>query len=142
MIRLILTLLSLSLFAACTQVNQVMDVTGLNGRHVLAYQRKDLTTVRCVVPPSDLIANEKKGGIIPDVSIRKLGLLINSTETVDPKAIKEISADFPDTEVLRFRLCEQYGNSLLTLEQYQQFQKIIQVVQDTVPSHNGLGTPS
>ena len=140
---LMVTFLSLSLFSACTQVNHVMDLTGINGRNILEYQRKDQTVVKCVSPPSDLIATYKTGGIKPDVSLRKLGLFINSAETVEPKAIKEFSADFPDIEVLRFRVCEQYGNSLLTLDQYQQFQKVLQVVQDPVPSQGGpIKSPS
>ena len=142
MTRLILVFFLLMMVVACGQVTPFMDFTGLNGRHILEYQPRDTTNVRCVAPPSNLIANGKNGGITPDVFLRKLGEFITSTETINPQPLKEISADFPDTEVLHFRLCEQYGNRTLTLEQYQQLQKILQVIQEASHAPPRLGAPS
>ncbi|MDK2744336.1 MAG: hypothetical protein NDI90_15620 [Nitrospira sp. BO4] len=78
--------------------------------------------VTCFEPPKDVV--EKGGGVDASIAIKEIGEVLKASGSakVDTQRIREISTGVNDFEVLEFRFCTQYGNEVLTPQEYQKFQ--------------------
>lgn len=102
-----------------------------NIRPIVEFPRPDGTTVKCVSPPPAVIARQTVRSENVDATVKRLGELlkasVESRVQIDPQRIREISADVENFEVVAFRLCEQYGNGILSREEYRKFEEVLPV---------------
>ena len=101
--------------------------THLSDRKEHIYTRADGTPVKCLEPPPDVMA--KGAGAEAEVAAKNIGRILkgNIKGQVETERIREISKNVSDFEAVEFRLCQQYGNGVLTPEQYQEFQRLLPV---------------
>lgn len=91
-------------------------------RPIHIFVRPDNVTVKCIEPPADVIL--KSGDAKVNAAVKGIGELIKaeSTMKVEVQKIRELSAGVNNFEVIEFRLCTQYGNGVLTPQQFQRIQ--------------------
>jgi hypothetical protein len=83
---------------------------------------KDGTKIQCVEPPPDVVASGVRANA--EVAATKVGNLLKGTGGVgvDIERIRqEVPSDVSSFEVIEYRICTQYGNGVLTKEEYRTF---------------------
>ncbi len=83
---------------------------------------KDGTTVQCLEPLPDVIAIGVKAN--SEVAAQKIGTLLKGTAGVgvDIERIRqELPSDVSAFELVEFKICMQYGNQVLSKEEYRAF---------------------
>ena len=91
-------------------------------RHLVEFPRKDGPPIQCYEPPPDVIA--KGGRANTELMAEKFGTFLKGTGGVglDVERIRqELPADVSAFEVFEFRICAQYGNGVLSKEEYHAF---------------------
>lgn len=116
----LLLLGSALLLAACAadpNIRKTIVITGPNG------------TITCVEPPPAVIARLTQRSGEVDASVKRVGELLKASAesrvAIDPQRIREISPDVEAFEVVAFDLCVQYGNGILSREEYRKFIEIL-----------------
>ena len=115
-------------------------------RHVVEFPRKDGPPLQCFEPPQDVIIKGGKAKL--ELTAKGLENLLQATGGVglDVERIRqELPADVASFEVIEFRMCAQYGNGVLSKEEYHAFTtQIIPAYKKNPPEKPVLdaGTPA
>lgn len=91
-------------------------------RPTYEFTLKDGTPVRCVEPPPDVIATGVN--VNAEVAARKIGTILKGTGGigVDIERIRqELPSDVSAFDLVEFKICIQYGNQVLSKEEYRSF---------------------
>jgi hypothetical protein len=120
----VLSFLPLFAVASCAPL---LDYTGLSGRQVIDYQRRDGLAVRCVGPPPEVFVKEMNSGAHSNAAARQLVALArgNEADAANLEQLGKLSSLDSDLEVVRFRLCELYGNGAITPDEYHRLENLL-----------------
>lgn len=96
--------------------------TSPSKRNSVHFILKDGSKVQCAEPPPDVVARGIK--LNAEVAAGRVVSLLKGTGGVDvdiERIRQEVPSDVAAFEVLEFRICAQYGNGVLTKEEYRAF---------------------
>lgn len=113
---LVILPLILGISASCSYINP-------SARDVQIFKRSsDGKEVHCLKPPPDVISKRTDANL--EVTVDKITSSIKGAAglRIDPERIrKELPEDVNAFEVIEYRICAQYGNDVLTAEEYKVF---------------------
>lgn len=111
--------------------------TSPSKRNLVEVTLKDGTKVQCAEPPPDVVAKGIK--VNAEVAAEKIGNLLKGTGGVDvdiERIRQEVPSDVSAFEVIEFRICIQYGNGVLSKEEYRSFtNRILPAIKNSPPEH-------
>jgi hypothetical protein len=87
---------------------------------------KDGTRIQCVEPPPDVVAKGIK--VNAEVAAQNVGNLLKGTGGIDvdvERIRQEVPHDVSAFEVIEYRICVQYGNGVLSKDEYTSFTRQI-----------------
>ncbi|NOS78440.1 MAG: hypothetical protein HOP35_10890 [Nitrospira sp.] len=105
-------------------------------RKPVEFSRKDAPPIQCFEPPPDVIARSNTAYL--DLTAKRLGAVLQGTGGVGLD-VERIRQELPPAvsifEVIEFRICTQYGNGVLSKEEYHAFTKQIIPAYKNDPPH-------
>ncbi len=99
-----------------------LSCTSPSKRNLVEFVLEDGSKVHCAEPPPDVVARGIK--VNAEVAAEKIGNLLKGTGGVDvdiERIRQELPSDVAAFEAIEFRICLQYGNRVLTKEEYRAF---------------------
>ena len=91
-------------------------------RHLVEFPQKDGPPLQCFEPPPDVIVKGGKANL--ELTAKRLGTLLQATGGVglDVERIRqELPPEVSSFVVVEFRICAEYGNGVLSKEEYHAF---------------------
>lgn len=109
-------------------------------RNLVEFTLKDGSKIQCVEPPPDVVANGLK--VNADMVAAHIGNLLKGTGGVDvdiERIRQEVPPDVSAFEVIEYRICVQYGNQVLSKDEFRTFtERILPAIRNRVPDSDTL----
>lgn len=95
--------------------------------------------ITCFKPPPDVMTATANAAVNANISKVVQALKVESSASATYDRIREETPDLQATEVLEFRLCTEYGNGILSKEQYNYFLSVLPLLKTQQPAASGEG---
>lgn len=109
-------------------------------RNLVEFSLKDGSKIQCVEPPPDVVAKGLK--VNADIAAEHIGNLLRGTGGVDvdiERIRQEVTPDISAFEVIEYRICVQYGNAVLSKDEYRTFtERILPAIRNRAPDTDRL----